>query len=164
MNQERLLSRVGLFRVHDQKPPSNEKLLAQVSIFRRLDPQQLAELAKYAEMRTYEPGQVVAAENDVAEALHVVVSGTLNVSKASPGREPVVSSSLESGQYCCEMALLEDVPRPASIVAANPTTCLTLRKTRFQEALAAHPSIAVAVVFAVSGRLRDTLDLLDANA
>jgi CRP-like cAMP-binding protein len=61
------------------------------------------------------------------------------------------------------MALLEDALRSATIVAAEPATCLTLRKERFQQELAAHPAIAVSMVFEVSRRLRDTLDVLDAN-
>ena len=164
MNQERLLSRVGLFRARDQKPMTTELLLSHVGIFRRLDQQQLAELARCTETRQYEAGQVLVAENETADALYIVTSGLLHVSKERPGREPMISGSLGPGQYCCEMALLEDAPRTASIVAAEATTCLTLAKARFQEELAAHPAIAVALVFEVSRRLRDTLDLLDANA
>ena len=165
MNQERRLSRVGLFRARDRKPMSTEKLLSQVGIFRGLDQQQLAQLARCTETRQYQAGQVIVAENETADALHIVVSGLLHLSKDhGPGREPMISGTLGPGQYCCEMALLEDAPRAASILAAETTTCLTLGKERFQEELAAHPAIAVALVFEVSRRLRDTLDLLDANA
>jgi CRP/FNR family transcriptional regulator, cyclic AMP receptor protein len=164
MNQERLLPRIGLFRAREHKPMSTEKLLSQVGIFRSLDQQQLAQLATCTEMRQYEAGQVVVAENETADGLHIVVSGLLLLSKERPGREPMISGALEPGQYCCEMALLEDSPRAASVVAAEATTCLTLGKERFQRELAAHPAIAVALVFEVSRRLRDTLDLLDANA
>jgi CRP-like cAMP-binding protein len=143
---------------------STEKLLSQVGIFARLDQEQLAQLATCTETRQYQAGQVVVAENETTDALHIVVSGRLQVSKARPGREPLISSTLGPGQYCCETALIADAPRTASIVAAEPTTCLTLRQARFQQELEAQPRIAVALVFEVSRRLRDTLDLLDTNA
>jgi CRP-like cAMP-binding protein len=163
MNQERPLSRIGIFRAREQKPLSTAQLLSRVGLFRGLNQEQLTQLAAWVETHQYEAGQVVVAENERADALHIIASGLLQVSKARPWQEPVVTGALGPGQYCCEMALLEDAPRTASIVAAEPTTCLTLRKERFGQELVAHPRIAVSLVFEVSRRLRDTLDLLDTN-
>ncbi len=160
MNQKRAW---GVFRGPGQKPMSTETLLSQVSLFRSLDQKQLAQLAKRMETRHYEEGQVVLAEDEPGDALYLVVSGLLHLEKARPGREPVRFGTLAPGQFFCEMALLEDSPRLATIKAAEATTCLALRKDAFQDELAAHPAIAVAVVFEVSRRLRDTLDVLDAN-
>ena len=168
MTQEEPSSRSGLFRARDRHDGtgmnSAEKLLSQVSIFRSLDRQQLAQLAGCLETREYQAGEVVVAEHKMADALHIVVSGLLVLLKERAGGEPVISGTLRPGQYCCEMALLDDAPRTATILAADISTCLVLRKARFQEELAAHPKIAVTLVSEVSRRLRDTLELLDTNA
>ncbi len=153
----------GVFRGADQKPLSTEKLLSQVSLFRGLDQTQLSQLAARTETRRYEGGQVVVAENEAGDALHIVVSGSLDVYRERPGRDPVRIDNLGPGQFFGEMALIEDYPRLATIRAAEPATCLALDKKQFQEELAAHPTIAVALVLEVSRRLRNTLDVLDAN-
>ena len=67
-----------------------------------------------------------------------------------------------------------DLVMPAACVRAEDVNfmarygrgliCLTLTKERFQHELHKHPAIAVSLVFEVSRRLRDTLDMLDANA
>ena len=160
MNPKRPL---GIFRGPGQKSVDTEKLLSQVSLFRSLDKKQLAQLATRAELRQYEAGQVVVAENDTSDALHVVVSGLLHVCKERAGREPIRIGMLGPGQFFCEAALFEDTPRLATILAAEPTTCLALGKVPFHEELVAHPAIAVGIVFEVSRRLRDTMDVLDAN-
>ncbi len=164
MNPKRPVPGGGARRGPGQKSMSSEKLLSQVSLFRSLDQKQIAQLAQRMETRQHERGQVVVAENETGDALHIVVSGLLHVCKERPGREPLVIGTLGPGQFFCEMALLGDYPRIASILAAEATTCLALGKRPFQEELAAHPAIAVALVFEVSRRLRDTLDLLDSNA
>ncbi|MDB5076600.1 MAG: hypothetical protein JWO42_2779 [Chloroflexi bacterium] len=164
MNPDSLWARIGIFRGAHQKPISIEKLLAQVGLFRSLDQKQLAQLALRMETRRYEPGHVIVAENETGDALHIVESGLLHVCRSRPGREPLIISSLGPGQFFCETALVGDYPRAASIVAAEASTCLALGRERFQEELAAHPAMAVAMVVEVSRRLRDTLDLLDANA
>src|SRR5947209_15526892 len=128
MNPERLLARVGIFRGPHPKPISTEKLLAQVGLFRSLDQKQLAHLAECMETRQYGHGHVVVVENETGDALHIVVSGLLHVCKERPGREPLIISSLGPGQFFCEIALVGDYPRAASIVAAEASTCLALGK------------------------------------
>jgi len=62
------------------------------------------------------------------------------------------------------MALLDDYPRSATVVARENTACLTLSKWHFLSELESHPEIAVAILPVISRRLRGTLELLGAQA
>lgn len=141
-----------------------EKLLSRVSLFHSLNKKHIAQLARSTTTQTYEPGQVIVAQGDTGLGLYVIASGSVDVRKERPGHEPVTLNTLGPGQVFGEIALLDDYPRSATVVAHETTQCLTLSKWHFLAELESHPEIAVAVLPIVSRRLRDTLTLLESQA
>ena len=142
---------------------NTEELVAQVDIFRSLDKRHLGHLARSAKLERYGPGEVIISQGDVGQVLHIIVSGSVEVRRERAGQTPVVLNTLRSGQFFGEMALLDDYPRSATIVALEETTCLTLWKWHFLIALEAHPDIAVAMLPPLAHRLRQIVQQLDAQ-
>ena len=62
-----------------------------------------------------------------------------------------------------EMGLIEDMPRAATVVAEEPTTCALLAKWDFQNELRDDPEIALSLLPVLTGRIRE-LDSLLAQA
>ena len=141
-----------------------EELLSRVSLFRSLNNKHVAQLALSATMQTYQPGEVIVAQGDVGLGLYVIASGSAEVRTAYPGQEPVTVNVLGPGQFFGEMALLDNNPRSASVIARESSQCLTLTKGNFLAALQSYPEIAVTVLSVISRRLRDTLELLGTQA
>ena len=140
------------------------ELVSQVSLFRGLNERHLAHLAKSMKVEHFEPGQVIIAQGEVGQALYVVVSGSVEVRRERPGGTPVVLDTLGAGHFVGEMALLDDAPRSATVIAREPTECLTLWKWHFLVELEGHPEIAVEMLPEVSYRLRRALQQLEAQA
>jgi CRP-like cAMP-binding protein len=138
-------------------------LVSQVSLFQGLNQTHLTHLAKNMKVEHFEPGQVIIEQGEVGQALYVLVSGSVEVRRERPGGEPVVLDTLGAGQFFGEMALLDDAPRSASIIATEPTACLTLWKWHFLVELEGHPDIAVAMLPEVSYRLRRAIQQLEAQ-
>ncbi len=67
---------------------------------------------------------------------------------------------LVAGQFFGEMALLDDRPRTATVVALEDTVCLTLYKWHFRVELESHPEMAIAILPEISRRWREALDRL----
>ena len=61
------------------------------------------------------------------------------------------------------MGLIEDLPRAATVVAEQPTTCALLAKWDFQNELRDDPEIALSLLPVLTGRIRE-LDSLLAQA
>jgi CRP/FNR family transcriptional regulator len=139
------------------------ELLSQVSVFHSLNQKHLTHLAQCMKLERFEPGQVIIAQGDVGQALYIIQSGSVEVRRERPGAEPVVLNTLGPGQFFGEMALLDDYPRSATIIAREPTECLTLWKHHFLVELEGHPEIAVPMLFEVSRRLRGALQQLEAQ-
>jgi CRP/FNR family cyclic AMP-dependent transcriptional regulator len=84
------------------------------------------------------------------------------------GRE-VILSVLGVGEFFGEMALIDDEPRSAHVIAMEDSTLLVLRREDFQGILKQSPGIALALLRELSRRLRrvdekvGSLVLLDVN-
>lgn len=140
------------------------ELVSQVDLFQGLNQKHLAHVARCMKTERFEPGQVIVAQGEVGQALYVVVSGSVDVRRERPGVEPLALNTLGRGQFFGEMALLDDYPRSATIIAREPTECLTLWKWHFLVELEGHPEIAVAMLGEVARRLRGALQQLEAQA
>ncbi len=111
-------------------------------------------LASSLEPRDYEPAEVVLREGDHGDRFHLIASGVASVSVRG-NRRPVVSR----GDGFGEIALLRDVPRTATVTAAEPLHTLTLTREAFLTAVAANTLSAAAADVLVGTRL--TADVAD---
>jgi CRP-like cAMP-binding protein len=74
----------------------------------------------------------------------------------------MVLDQLGPGLFFGEMALLDDRPRTATIVALEDTTCLTLWSGHFRVQLESHPEMALALLPELARRWRNSLARLAA--
>jgi len=131
------------------------KVLRTVPLFESLRSGELRRLAGLASVRSYKAGGVIVKQDDTAVALYCVLSGSARVQRESSGAEAEMTlAELGPGEFFGEMALLDDFPRSASVVATAPTECALMSKWDFQKELKAHPEIGLALLRVLSRRVR----------
>ena len=96
----------------------------------------------------FAPGTAVMREGDPGEEFHVIASGSASVTVRGTPRPPV-----GPGDCFGEIALLRDVPRTATIIAAEELHTLALRREEFLAAIAASARSGVAAESLVTRRL-----------
>jgi CRP-like cAMP-binding protein/Zn-dependent protease len=112
--------------------------------FRRLSTPDLAELLEQGEWLTVSPGEALVEQGDAGDAFYVIGSGRAEVRQNGDRiRE------LGPGDHFGEIALLEDVPRTASVIATTPVRVFELDRTGFDR---------VVVSAFRSGTLRTAID------
>lgn len=129
-----------------------EKLLVlrTASIFERLRAEDLAPLARVAEVEEFAPDEVVFAEGDPGDALYVVAHGHVGISH--DGKR---LATLQPGDAFGEMAVLDEAPRSAAATALEATTLLRIGSDEFYEVLREQSEIAEGVIRMLSRRLRE---------
>ena len=88
-------------------------------------------LAEALEEKAYADGQTVFAEGDPGESMYFIVNGCIRIEKQAQATGAASKNSatvLEAGNYCGEMALLDQKPRSAAAVAAGDARILRLSK------------------------------------
>jgi CRP-like cAMP-binding protein/thioredoxin reductase len=106
----------------------------------QLSPQAVGELmADGVEVRKFSGNEFVFHEGDEPDALYLIRSGSVTVSKDVGGRD-VVLSYVSAGNYVGEMALLNETPRTATVQATVQTEMLVLKAETFKRVIAQNPA------------------------
>jgi CRP/FNR family cyclic AMP-dependent transcriptional regulator len=144
-------------------------VLKAIPMFQHLDGEEVAALAHLLRERRFARGGIIVAQGDPGDALFLIGQGQVKVAVfAEDGRE-VILSVLTAGGFFGEMALLDDQPRSAHVIAMTDATLLQLRRDDFRNHLRASPALGVALLAELSRRLRradetiTSMALLDVN-
>jgi CRP-like cAMP-binding protein len=130
-------------------------VLKTVPLFRALRDNELQRLAQAATVRAYRAGRLIVRQDDTAMTLYCVLSGAVRIQREPSGGTPgVVLAELGPGGFFGEMALLDDFPRSASVLATEPTECALISKWDFQRELRSHPEIGLELLRVLSERVR----------
>ncbi|OBB15862.1 hypothetical protein A5662_06485 [Mycobacteriaceae bacterium 1482268.1] len=105
--------------------PDTVGLLGSVGIFADLPEQGVVALANAATSRRLVPGEVLMSAGDTGTDIHVVSDGRLRVTRHEGGRDVHVGEVLP-GECAGEMSLVREMPRTATITAAEDSTVLTV--------------------------------------
>lgn len=130
-----------------------EDQLKQVELFEGLDAKELKLLAKTCTERQYPTGAVLMKEGEPGAGLFILVEGKVSVSQGQPPQE---ITTLSAGEVLGEMALLDDLPRSATVTALEPSRCLLVPVWDFRATLRETPDIAIKLLIQLSRRLRKT--------
>jgi hypothetical protein len=136
--------------------------LKSAPVFERVSGEDLAALARVAEVETYAPGQALFHEGEMGDALYTIVRGKVAI--ASGGER---LAELGPGDAFGEMAVLDEVPRSATATAQEETEVLRIGSEEFYEILHEQVEIAEGVIRVLTRRLREadaTIQKLHASA
>jgi CRP/FNR family cyclic AMP-dependent transcriptional regulator len=138
----------------------HDDLLRRVSIFRDLDQAAVAALDRLCRVKHYEREAVVVSEAEHGDALFVVAEGqTKAVLYGTSGRE-VILALFRQGDFFGEMALLDDQPRSATVIATTPSVLLMLERQAFARYLLQSPRSALRIMAELSRRLRNADEVI----
>ncbi len=132
-----------------------EDTLSHVDLFANLSKKELQELSRGCQERHYSAGSTLMSQGDSGVGLYVIKSGKVRIVQASsPDRAEEELSVAGAGDVIGEMALLDDLPRSASVIAVDDVTALLLPIWEFRTTLQSHPDIALKLLSVLSRRLR----------
>jgi CRP/FNR family transcriptional regulator, cyclic AMP receptor protein len=128
--------------------------LATVPLFSGLDRQDLLQFAELTREKTYPRGSVILFEHDPGDSLFVVRSGRVKVVLIGEDGREVILGMLGVGAHFGELALIDDRPRSAHVIAMEDSGLLVLRREDFRARVESSPSVAWSLLTELSRRLR----------
>jgi CRP/FNR family cyclic AMP-dependent transcriptional regulator len=138
-----------------------EALIGHIPLFSEVPPHRLRAIAQIARRTSYSAGQVVFRTGELGSTLHVIRSGRMNVVREYESGEAVVLASLGPGEFFGELALFDQGPRSATVVAAEDTETISLGRTDILDLINRYPDVALAFLQSLSTRLRSADNLLE---
>jgi diguanylate cyclase (GGDEF)-like protein len=118
-----------------------------------LEPTEKERMLQFFTERVGMPGEIVVQENTAGDAIHLICSGRMAVVKGD-FQAPIILGFRGAGDIIGEMALLENGPRSASVVALTPIRLLSLSSDKFNQFLNENPAMGLNIMRVLSSRLR----------
>jgi CRP/FNR family cyclic AMP-dependent transcriptional regulator len=131
------------------------RLLKGVDLFSGLDDDQIRLISQVAEERRVDKEALIIREHeDGNSGFFLVVDGELEVFLRSDDGRDTILSLIGPGDFFGEMSLIDNEPRSASVKANTTARLFQIRRPDFLRQLERFPELSMALLTAMSQRLR----------
>jgi CRP-like cAMP-binding protein len=139
-------------------------MLRAIDLFSMLSEDEMSEIAERLQYAPFARGDVITKQGNIPHWLYIVAFGEVEVRYEPPHGAPQTISTLRSGQFFGEMALLTGETRTATVIALTDVECYRLDGKSFQGLLLRRPEIAEAMARVINARKPDLEKVRDAFA
>lgn len=129
-------------------------LFKKLSLFAELDDRELAAIAGVAKTRRYAKDDVIFHADEMGDVFCVIREGKVKITMISPEGKEIILTMMGPGEFFGEMALIDDAPRSATVVALEPLEVVTIWRTDFLQILQDNFSITKKLLSELSKRVR----------
>lgn len=134
------------------------EILGKVPLFENLKKRQLQSLARIFIDRKCMPGEVIVPQGRDGYGFFIVASGRAEAVREKADGATAVVNTFGPGDFFGELALLDNGPRTASVIATEETECLILPRENFLGVLRRDGEMAVDIMVELAKRFRMALD------
>jgi HEAT repeat protein len=127
--------------------------LKRIPLFGSMTLDQLRTIAAHLTEREMLPGETIVYEGDLSHDMYLIVSGKVDIVKHFGTTAHTLATS-SVGDFFGEMAIFEDRPRSADVVAVEPGRLLVLHPEPFRQIVLQDPSISFEIFRVLSFRIR----------
>ena len=125
---------------------TNVDFLSRIPLFRDLSLDEISNLDQYLGVMELSQGDTVFEEGENGEFVCFVVSGEVEVIKKSFTGETTRLARLGTGQTIGEMALVDELPRSATVKVREPSSLTVLSRKEFDALIARYPEMGVKIL------------------
>ncbi len=117
-------------------------VLRKVPVFKGLSTTSLGKILPLLEKEVFAPDTYIIKEGTVGDSMYIITNGSVRVLKSVNFNQEMIINHLYNDTYFGELALIDNLPRSASIVTNEKTIILRLRKKLLDHLLKNDPEIA----------------------
>jgi len=128
--------------------------LVKIPLFAELGKQEIKTIADSATVRSYPKNTIIIHEGDTSDSLYIILSGKVRVFVSNDNGREVILAVQGSGEYFGEMALVDALPRSASVITMVQSKFCILSRATFESCMTKHPAIAVKLLKTQTQRVR----------
>jgi len=134
--------------------------LIKVPLFYSLSERQRNQLENRFITRQYKSGEPIVVQGKGGAGLFIIVTGCAEAVVESMDGAKTVVNTFEPTDFFGEIALLDDGPRTASVIAKGDTECKVLSREDFIATMKDDADMGVAISTELAKRLRRTVSVM----
>ena len=130
----------------------------EMNLFDALSENEFRKLLTITRRRTVESGSALLREGGKGDTLFIILDGKVKVFKTGDHQQPVEIAILGSGSVFGEMAVFDNQPNSASVLAVEDTILLEIERDRLFDFLKQNPATCFTImhtlIYVLAARLR----------
>jgi CRP/FNR family transcriptional regulator, cyclic AMP receptor protein len=130
------------------------ELLKKVSLFQNVEDGELQKISSLLSPRDCPKDTHIVTQDEPGDAMFIIAKGRVKVVLYGDNGREVILTLLKSGEFFGEMALLDDLPRSANVIAHEDSQVLVLKRDQFADHIKTSATTALNVMAELSRRLR----------
>jgi signal transduction histidine kinase len=130
--------------------------LKKVYFFQDLPDGQIKKIQQVCHQIEYQPGQIIFDEGSQADRFYIVAEGAVEVWKDYRLPEKDLLAVHERGHLFGEMALIDELPRSATVLAKEPARLFYIDRDDFHRIIQNNSEIAISILKSVSDMVRSS--------
>ncbi len=134
------------------------RILKNVNIFKSLPDADIKKIEKVCVEKTFEPGDVIIEEGAIGRHFYIIIAGAVEISKNYNSKNQDTLAIFKDGMSFGELALIDDFPRSATVVAQKRTTLLIIERKDFHRVVKGSINIAFSMMKYLSAMIRERTD------
>jgi signal transduction histidine kinase len=132
------------------------EFLKNVFFFKDLTDDEVTLVLSACHEECFKPKDILFTEGSMADRFYIILDGQVEVWKNYEDPKPDLLGTHGPGHFFGEMALVDELPRSATVIATAPTTVLFLYRNDFHELIRTNSSIALSVMMSMSYLVRSS--------
>jgi len=129
-------------------------LVRRFPLFATLTDEEFNQIEHIFVKKNYRRNQVIFVEEDTGNYMYLVVTGKVKVVKAAGAGKETLLAIHRAGDFFGEMSLLDGKTAPATVVAMEDSTIISISRANFHKYLMHNEKILMQVVQVLCARLR----------
>lgn len=126
------------------------------SFFKDLSEEYIMQIAEVAKEINYKKGEIIFEENTNADAFYIINKGEVEILKKGNSNKEEILAVKRCQDVFGEMAVIDDLPRSATIKARTNVELLRLSKDIFNELMKSFPHISIEIARNICSTVRST--------
>jgi CRP/FNR family cyclic AMP-dependent transcriptional regulator len=135
-----------------------------IPLFAGLSVADHGQLLQVAVRKTYPRHTLLVREGDIGDRFYLLRKGRAKVYLGDDHGREVILSILEPGDFFCEMAMIDDEPCSANVMALEESEFVSIGKADFQQVMASSPDMATRLLKSLAHRLRESNQQIESLA
>jgi len=129
--------------------------LKNLNLLRSLSNADIQKIAAVCREVQLDEGQTIFAEGSLGRHFYIILKGAVEIWKSHGTQEQDLIVVNREGESFGELALIDDVPRSATVITQTPVTLLTIHRDDFHEVLKGSAVISFSMLQSLTAMVRE---------
>ncbi len=135
-------------------------MIAAAPLFSDLSTEDIDAIACRGVVKSFPKHAIVINEGDRSDFLYVIKEGQVKVYVSDDRGKELILNIQGPGEYFGELALMDDIPRTASVVTLKPSRMVFVSRSDFESCLVDRPALALKLLRSLTRRVCALTDVV----